>query len=220
MNWEKLDIHIENLAPGLATIWALSFFWQPPAIESDASKIVLGISLLGAAYLTGVTVNVLCRVLLDSASEYLTRVYVIKVFSRGKIRDLTGASRKDVNNAYNYYCAKAIQEAKETAKEVSKRRQTGRLLRSSFIPLLIVQLHFSTASKLDVWQTIALIGFEYLILLLLYGYAETTILHEAYYAVPEEERSVKVIKQILETSRKIKLKAEQGTPADAAEPRH
>lgn len=150
MDWEKLNIHIENLAPGLATMWALSLLWQPPAFDTDASKVVLGISLLGAAYMTGVIVNVLCRVLFETPSEFLTRVLVFKIFSGNKLRDLSGASRKDVNEAYNYYCAKAKQEAKETAKEVGKRRQTGRLLRSSLIPLLIVQLFFSLSNDLAV----------------------------------------------------------------------
>ena len=218
MDWEKLNIHIENLAPGLATMWALSLLWHPPAIYTDASKVLLGISLLGAAYLTGVIVNVLCRVLFETPSEFLTRVLVFKIFSGNKIRDLAGASRKDVNEAYNYYCAKAKQEARETAKEVEKRRQTGRLLRSSLIPLLIVQLFFSLSNDLAVWQTITLIGIEYFILLLLYGYAEVTILHEAYHAVPEEERSVKIIKQLLETTRKSK--AESGKGEILAPPPH
>jgi hypothetical protein len=207
MSWEKLDIHVENLAPGLATVWALSLLWQPPAIYSVASKVVLGIPLLGAAYITGVLVNVLCRVLLDPPSEYLTRVYVFKVFSRAKLRDLVGASRQDVNNAYNYYCEKAVREAKETAKEVAKRRQTGRLLRSA-LPLLLVQLHLSISWQIPLWCSIALMAAEYLLLLLLYGYAEVTILHEAYHAVPEEERSMSVIKRILENKRLEGAKAE------------
>lgn len=216
MSWEKLDIHVENLAPGLATVWALSLFWKAPALDSDASKVVLGISLLGAAYLTGVLVNVLCRVLLDPVSEYCTRVLVFKIFSRTKLRDLAGASREDVNNAYTYYCSKAIQEAKETAKEVAKRRQTGRLLRSALVPLLLVQLHLAISHQIAALNTIALIVAEYLLLLLLYGYAEATILHEAYHAVPEEERSVEVIKRILEGKATRQVKAEQPAARDGA----
>lgn len=199
MDWEKLNIHIENFAPGLFTMCSLSLFWLPQDIDTDSTKVVLGISMLGAAYMIGVIVNVLSRALLDVPSEYWTRVYVFKLFSGDKLHDLKGASRKDVNRAYNYYCAKAKQEAKETAKEVEKRRQTGRLLRSSLIPMLLIQIHFSLSMHLEVWKTIPLMLFEYLILLFLYGYAEVTILHEAYHAVQENERSVKVIKELLET---------------------
>lgn len=218
MSWEKLDIHVENLVPGLATVWALSLIWQPPAIHSGVSQVVLGIFLLGVAYITGVLVNILCRLLLDPPSEYLTRVYVFKVFSRAKLRDLVGASRQDVNNAYNYYCEKAVQAANETAKEVAKRRQTGRLLRSALLPLVLVQLHLSISWQIPLWCGIALMAAEYLLLLLLYGYAEVTILHEAYHAVPEEERSVLVIKTILEQKQGEWAKAEPAPAEDGFQP--
>ena len=202
MNWEKLDIHIENLAPGLATVWAISLNLQLPAIDSDIEKVMLGLSLLGVAYMTGVVVNLLCRLFLDPVSEHWTRIFVFKVFTKEKLRDQEGASREDLNNAYNYYCTKAIQEAKETAKEVAKRRQTGRLLRSALVPLLIVLWHLHKTDNLVLWLTIILIFVEYFVMLILYGYAEATILHEAYHAVPEEDRSVMAIKRMLESKRK------------------
>jgi hypothetical protein len=91
----------------------------------------------------------------------------------------------------------AIAEAKQTAKEVAKRRQTGRLLRSTLVPIILVQLHFSISMKIGILATCLLMAVGYLLLLLLYGYAEATVLHEAYFAVPEEEPSVSVIKKIL-----------------------
>lgn len=208
MDWDKLDIHVENFAPGLATVWALSLLWPALAIDSDASKVVLGISLLGAAYLIGVIVNVLCRVLLDPLSEHWTRVYVFKVFSKDKLRDMQGATRQEVNSAYNYYCSKAIAEAKQTAKEVARRRRTGRLLRSTLVPIILVQLHFSISVKMGILAICILMTIEYLLLLLLYGYAEAAVLHEAYFAVPEKERSVSVIKKILDDKQAETEKAE------------
>lgn len=197
MNWDKLDIHLENLVPGLATLWALSLHWQPPALDADISRVVLGVSLVGAAYLAGVVVNVACRLALDPASELLTRQWVFKLLARGKLRDLKGATRKAVNDAYNYYCTRAISEDKGTAKEVGKRRQTGRLLRSSLVPIVLLQLYASHTCALGTSVTVGALAGEALALLLLYGYSEVIVLQEAYFAVPEDERSVTRIQQIL-----------------------
>jgi hypothetical protein len=206
MSWDKLDIHLENLVPGLATLWAISLHWKPPAADTDAGKIVLGIALLGAAYVAGVLTNILCRMLLDPLSEHWTRIYAFKIFARDKLRDLKGASRKEANDAYNYYCTRAIQEAKDTAKEVSKRRQTARLLRSALVPIVILQLHWPITDHIG-WDTIGIVLIEYLFLLFIYGYSEVTILHEAYHSVPENERSVSKIKKILADRRKAQSAA-------------
>ena len=199
MNWDRLDIHIENMAPGLATVWAVLLMWQPPTINSNAMEVVLGASFVGAAYLVGVLVNVLCRALLDWVSEHWTRVYIFKAFCGDKLRDMKGASREDINRAYNYYCEKAKKGTRGTAREVSKRRQTGRLLRSSLVPIVLLLFYVGINQAMRPWLIAACLVLVYLVLLLLYGYAEATVLHEAYFAVPPGERSVTRIKQMAST---------------------
>lgn len=210
MNWDKLDIHIENLIPGLATVWALSLHWKLPAIQSDVSKVVLGTALLGVAYLTGVIVNVMCRILIDPPSEYITRHILFRMFAKTKLRDMKGATIDEINYAYTYYCGKAIKGSEETSKEVAKRRQTGRLIRSALIPLVITVLYIAKLYSINLVICLISIFFVYLLLLFLYGYAEVIILQEAYHAVPENERSVLVIKKIRkEKEKEIKEYTEQ-----------
>lgn len=192
MDWEKLDIHIENLVPGLATVWALSQFRGIRGIQANVeSAVVVGIALLGVAYFLGVFANVVGRALLDLVSEHLTRQLMFRISCESKLKGARNASRAALNKAYNRYCTSAIQN-QHICKEVAKRRQTARLLRSSLIPVVVLTLYLRPHfwGQLVILQVACVAFLEYGVLLLLYGYSEATILHEAYHAVSESDRRV------------------------------
>ena len=195
MNFDKLEIHIENFIPGLATVWAIALHWNFSILQNDLNKIALGTMLLGAIYLIGVIVNVFCRMVVDPISEGCTRYLIFKIFARKKLEGVKNATKDEINYAYNYYCEKA-ENSEKYKPEISKRRQTGRLLRSSLIPLLITVFHISKSNSFTLLTIIFSLIASYLALLILYGYAEVIILHEAYHAAPSDERSIKFTKTI------------------------
>jgi hypothetical protein len=196
MNWDKLDIHLENLVPGLATIWVISQ-WYSPKISAGL-EVIVGVALVAVAYLAGVIVNVLSRLTVDRPSEWWTRAPIFRRLARQKLTGVEQASREEINQAFNHYCTCAIKEAKATAREVEKRRQTGRLLRSSLIPGVLFVWHLWWGTL----QTICMIAImipitiaAWFLLLLLYGFAEVSILDEAYHSVPPAERSIQGVQQ-------------------------
>lgn len=189
MNWEKLDVHLENLVPGLATVWAISLFWNPADSASNGSGVIVSVALIGVAYLLGVVVNVLSRLLLDRPSQKWTRAWVFRKLGGLKLENVESATRDQINEAYNLYCTIAIEEEKATAVEVAKRRQTARLLRSALVPGIILIWHL-LSTTFPLHGMIGLTLITYFLVLLLYGFAELTILDEAYHSVPPNKRSI------------------------------
>ena len=195
---DKLDIHIENIVPGLTTMLALSLIWSFKLDLSFAGDTFLGFSLIAVAYTIGVLVHTLSRITMDTLSDYLTRGLMFKLFAGSKLEGLKSANRKQVNQIYFHYVKTAIDKGGDTAKEVAKRRQIARLMRSSLIPIII--LHIYLMQQLCVvWYMASLIFIiELGSLLLLYGYAEVAILHESWHSMPDNLHSVKAIESYLE----------------------
>ncbi len=196
--WEKMDFHLENFIPGLATIWILKMLFRlqfNTYRRFENNDVINTAFWIAAAYLLGVIVNIAGRLLFDYTSERFSRPIIFRRFAKGKLGGVKNASIDQVNYAYNRYVTYAIQEAKETSREVAKRRQSGRLIRSALIPIVLATIYYSNLNRVSPFITFALITFEVFTLLVLYGYAEVTILHEAYHSVPKDMRSIEAIEK-------------------------
>ncbi|CAK0751244.1 hypothetical protein CCP3SC15_1760001 [Gammaproteobacteria bacterium] len=85
MNWDKLDLHLENLIPGLA-ILSLALFYFPPDLSGIKEQpVILGIAYVALSYLTGAVGNILALMLLDPVSARTIRTPLIRWLAKQKI---------------------------------------------------------------------------------------------------------------------------------------
>ena len=138
MNWDKLDIHLENLIPGLVILSLVLFFFPPDLASLKEQTVILGIAYIAMSYLAGAVGNILSRMLLDPVSARSFRTPLFRWLAKQKIEDLKDTSKYALNKQYSYLIDSAMLCRNESViKEVLKRRQTARLCRSALIPILL-----------------------------------------------------------------------------------
>jgi hypothetical protein len=176
MNWDKLELHVENMIPGLVLGGLIASFIRLPEPLNKLTIIGEGAVFVAASYLLGTLGNVLARALVDTVSKHTFRPLFIKVLARDKLSPEERSWRK-LGERYSraldagLTCGKILIET-----EVAKRRLTGRLVRSCLLPawtaLWIVG---------DSWTlprlAIASISL-YVMILMLYAYAEVVVFRE------------------------------------------
>ncbi|MCB9915238.1 MAG: hypothetical protein H6828_08825 [Planctomycetes bacterium] len=172
--WARLDIHLENLIPGLATLGVLAFVWK---VEIPGGDSAFGaVLLVGIAYLVGVLANVLARLLIDPVSKKYTRVPLLKRLTKEKLGELDTRDRDRVNAYFSHVLDEALAFKDERLRaEIEKRRQTGRLCRSAFFPTI------AAVAKLGAWGVIA-VPVSTVGLLFLYSSAEVALFNETHRA--------------------------------------
>ncbi len=176
MNWDKLDLHLENLIPGIAILSLVLFYWPQNLTNLKEQSIILGIAFIALSYLAGTIGNIFARMLLDTVSAMTFRTTLIRWLAEQKIEDLTDKSKSNLNKQYSFLIDCAMLCSNESVvKEILKRRQTARLCRSALIPVFLVVSHNIS----NPWLIIAL-PITYIFMLLLYGYAEVAIFTEAH----------------------------------------
>jgi hypothetical protein len=74
MNWDKFDIHLENLIPGLTLTTILVFYWPDIFNLSDVNKTLTAAGIIASSYLAGAVANILARILLAPVAPWLLRV--------------------------------------------------------------------------------------------------------------------------------------------------
>jgi len=181
MSYGKLSGHIEALIPGLIVVsWigysldnetAKEILDHPFVAEVLLQPIISGFLLLSLAYFVGVFTFVLSRMVIDIPSAYTLRPLLLKFSKRVDMSDLAW---NEINNQYRIWIEAAIGPglANEAIKmEVLKRRQRGRILRSSIVPGLMFVWSLTNS-------ILALIGC-FLFILLSYAYNELSIFQEA-----------------------------------------
>lgn len=180
MNWEKLDLHIENLIPGVVLLSVLLLGWPPDLGALAGQTAILATAFIGSAYMLGAIDNLLARLLLD----YVCRRTVRRFFMRallGYRLELEHPTRTAIDKRYSAVitaglsCGNARVEA-----EVAKRRQTARIMRSALIPVIVVIWVVGSKTGWSVWQRLSASGAAYVALLLLYAYSEVAIFQEGY----------------------------------------
>ncbi len=178
VNWEKFDLHLENLIPGIVLLSAVVAGWSvdPGPLEGQAA--LLAISFVACSYMLGAVGNVGARFLLDDVSKVALRPPLLQLFAKDRLDDKTKWA--NINKQYVDEIAKTLRGPDERiAAEVSKRRQTGRILRSALCPICIVLFVMASHAQWPWWVTAVAALCSYIVLLLLYGYAEVAIFHEA-----------------------------------------
>jgi len=199
MNWEKLDLHVENLIPGVVLLAEILIGWQTDLGALANHDALLAIAFVGAAYMSGAIANVSSRLLLDVVCRKTVRFYFMRLFLDHRI-GIQNPSRQDVNLRYSAVITAGLSCGNERISiEVAKRRQTGRILRSSLIPIVLFVVILGTRQHWYLVWTVFAATAAYAGLLLLYAYAEVIVFQEGY-------RGESLIKQ-------IEKMAETGSPA-------
>lgn len=183
MKWGGLNLHLENLLPGIVSlvlIYALLPQQVVDILASDRIKEIIKPEFISAgvfvasAYMLGVLIAAISRLALDKPSELLLRPRLLRLLYR---ESLSGKSVKQVNKEYRRQI-RAVQESNnETVKSnVSKRREQGRLARTSVVPTLLAVLLLT--SNLTLCARMLSLVVTIILALFVYAYIETTIYEE------------------------------------------
>lgn len=181
MNWENLNLHLENLLPGLVTLPLLLRLFGESLLVSEldssswlvSSEVVRAGIAIAASYLIGIVAVIISRIVIDFASGLLPRPLFL-YFSR---RRPPGPWR-EMSRQFNAAVGAALANAPEAIKtEVVKRRERSRLLRTCFVPVVLA-VWILTAGQ-EKWVRLALEFASFIIIVLLYAYTEVMIYQEA-----------------------------------------
>ncbi|MBI2423016.1 MAG: hypothetical protein HYV27_09330 [Candidatus Hydrogenedentes bacterium] len=195
MKWDDLNLHLENLLPGvLASTLAYMLLplsiadklraISPPAIRED--EFLLATCFLATAYICGVFCVAISRLVLDRLSEMGPRPLMIRLLSRGS---LVGVALRDINENYRRSIASVLHSGNQVIiDEVEKRRQRGRLARTSLIPSILFVI--AATSDLSVWIRLVWILATVSILLVCYSYIEFTIYEECQLQQLSDEKNI------------------------------
>lgn len=187
MKWEGLDLHIENLLPGMV-ILMLSSVVIPQAIikqmTTETSTALLSHPFVAtgvfaaASYVVGVIAIALSRFAVDRPSEWIPRPVLLKLFSRGKVLDsLNTQGRRNINEKYRDRIKQALgSNSEEIRKEVVKRRERGRMVRTALIPVMVTA--WLVGSRDSVALGVIAVAIAFLLFILIYAYVEVTIYEE------------------------------------------
>jgi hypothetical protein len=184
MKWEGMNLHIENLLPGIVTLVLLMVVLPLKAINgidvtlaaSLFSNVVIGgATFIAASYLAGIFVVALSRCVIDPLSGWLPRRVLFRLSDPDRFR---GADSRAVRHAYWSATQRALESGNEyTRSEIKNRRERARLLRSALIPMALfvwtVSGNVGLAGKIFCEVVVLVLG------LFLYAYLELAIYLEA-----------------------------------------
>lgn len=191
MKWDvALSLHIENLIPGLLTLF-LASYWIPADVMGElrgtgvrgeimSKEFAAGAVLVALAYLLGAMAVALSRAIIDPLSRATVQPALLWAFD-GSLREKTEATRKwrqkaqAINRDYRKAISHALQDGSDEIKaEVLRRRERGRLVRTALVPAVL-----GAFIVVPGWGGLPGAVLAFLLVLLLYGYLEVTIYQEA-----------------------------------------
>lgn len=184
MKWEGLDLHIENLVPGVATFVLLLALLPKTVLDTagpSAASVLLennfiaGGVFVATSYLIGIFNVAICRCIIDPISSVWPRPQLFRLFYRGRFKGKTNA---EINQAYRDAAQAALVSDSEYKRaEIKNRRERGRLLRSGIFPMALFL--WWVAGDLSIWAKIPIQIGGLAIGVFLYAYIELTIYQES-----------------------------------------
>src|SRR5712671_6655985 len=94
MEWESLNLHLENLLPGLVTFILMTLllpdtftkhFAVEPAKKLLANEFIAARIFVAIAYMLGVLTVVISRLIVDRLPERFPRPILLRALSRGRL---------------------------------------------------------------------------------------------------------------------------------------
>ena len=169
--------HIEALVPGIATLF-LGATLVPESVANSIENSVMiklflkqsfiaGSVFIALSYLTGVLIFAVSRAVVDTLSELLPRWILLLVFEWKEFKD--GRKPWQVNDTYRKKLYKA-RGRKEWQPEIDKRRERGRLIRTTVVPVALI------LSNLIPWAWACIVSVA--TVTIVYSYIELSIFKE------------------------------------------
>lgn len=184
MQWEGLNLHIENLVPGIATLSLTLALLPSPVIESvnqsavstlTSNSFIVGGAFISTSYLIGIFSSSICRCIIDPISAAGPRAFMFRKFYPDLFKEKDNSA---VNKAYRAATQKGLDSQSEYKRtEMKNRRERGRLLSSGTLPIALFILW--ATGNYSVWTQISLLFLFIDICIFLYAYAELTIFQES-----------------------------------------
>jgi|SRR5271157_950399 len=180
MNWEKLDLHIENLIPGVVLLAIVMAGWRVPLGTLSGHEGLLVATFISIAYMMGTVASVLSRLLLGVVNRNTLRAPFMRFFLGYRL-ETENPSRTEINKRFSAVLLAGLSCGNSRVEsEVAKQRQIERVLRSILVPAILAivclgqHLHWTS---LKCWVSAF---FAYSFLLVLHAYAEVVIFQEGY----------------------------------------
>jgi len=129
------------------------------------------------------------RAIVDRISEFTLRPFIIKGLSRGALKE---KKHREINDEYRGLISKVLVSGDgEFKAEVIKRRERGRIIRSVFIPcMLLAYILFSRYSWYCLGASLVVVSFS---LLFIYSYAEGAIYEECLLFAKNAEQDAETV---------------------------
>jgi len=179
IDFGRFDIHIENLFPGLAILTISRYYFEIDLLGNVESDIFLGAAFIAVAYMAGAVGNILAYLLLNQLSQLAVRPWMLIIFRPSEFKNCEKKTPRHINKRYS--CAVDIGAEcgnPRVETEVEKRRQTGRILRSSLIPSMMLVFAYLSSSGQSGISIVGYLVVTYIALLLLYAFAEYVLFKE------------------------------------------
>ncbi|NMC35187.1 MAG: hypothetical protein GYA36_22430 [Veillonellaceae bacterium] len=203
MKLDGLNLHLENLIPGIVILGSLIILLSPLSSSMQKATIIdelmkseflISTFFISCAYILGLLSAVLARFFVDFTSELLPRPLLLRLLSHKTYDELRFAlpslpiKGKNWRYLWNMVYRASLKYttsecSKEIAMEVMRLREQGRFIRNLFFPLLIGTGALSRLFQINNGWIIAIINA--IITILLYAYAEYTTFAEASLHLPE-----------------------------------
>ena len=184
MKWENLNLHIENLVPGIVTSILVLMYLPANALSiinhTSVSKIlgnsfIAGGLFVAISYLVGIFTVAICRLIIDPISSVCPRPLLFRWFFPEQFKC---KSNKEINFAYRETLQKGLDSESEYKRsEMKNRRERGRLLRSSILPMSL--FIWIVIGNLNIFIKILVLIITLGISTFLYAYAELAIYQES-----------------------------------------
>ena len=184
MKWENINLHIENIIPGIVTLVLILVLLPKSDFNSvqfsDVSYIMdnsffSGGVFIATSYLIGIFSATICRLIIDLLSACWPRPILFKKFypehfHEKKISEINSLYRGAIKNGLD-------SETEYKREEIKNRRERGRLLRSGTLPSILIL--WWVTGNLNIFFKRDLIFFAFIFCVFLYAYIELTIYQEA-----------------------------------------
>jgi len=177
MNWEKLELHVENLIPGLVLVPLLKGIFGLDLSWLDGEKIISGAMFIASAYLIGAIANITSSLLIDPLSRKGLRALILHMNCDRPWESFSIKKIKTINKLYSEAIDAGLScGTSEVSNEVVKRRQTGRMVRSSLFPLCV--FWYRLFSPHSILHACIAVFVSYVGIVGLYAYSEMKIYRE------------------------------------------
>lgn len=190
MNWEKIDLYVEHLFPGILLLFlSLGLFSNNALGVFDSSRMVCVLQnnilvvavFFSASYILGVIAGLLSRMFIDWLSDYTLTPVFFKAVAKRFLRDNAPVGKEDVLKSYDESLAWATTCDNDSyRRSVRRKREKAGLIRTCFIPFVLgmavcLRLHANLSPLISL---IISLPFGLVIILPLFAYSESLIYQE------------------------------------------